>query len=745
MKILLTDGSGLTARQCAVRLGAAGHTVEALTSDPLCLCRFTRHVARLHRAPTYGTDPLGWLDAALGAYGSGRFDVLFPTQEQVAVLSWAKSRLDAAGVATVVPPFAALSAVWDKVAASTTLHRLGLPQPPWAAGLEGWDRFPAFVKDVVGTASVGVHRVESRAELELVAAGRKVLVQAAVDGPVAMCQSVFDAGSLVAFHANERIAEGAGGGASHKRSISLPEVRWCLEILGRDLHWHGALSADVILGGDGPVFIDINPRLVEPQNAYLAGVDLVASMMALATGNHPVRQAGSEPGVSTHQLLLAVLGAAQHRRGRRGVVAELVRAASRSGHYLGSSEELTPITHDMRSALPVAMAAAATLAVPTSWKRFTAGSVANYVLTAEGWQDILGAGPPVRCPGSPSPASPCPGPAPRPAGPSGGGNRSRRGRASRTAALMAVQRGLESARSPRERLFVDPFARSFLPPAWRAALSASRWGAVRAGVEAAYDFAGGPGPRASAIARTRLIDDLVKEFAPTVAQVVLLGAGFDARPYRLRCLARPQVFEVDQVGTQGAKRAALTRAGVSDAGVVFVGVDFEVDDLAEALAQAGYATDKPALFVWEGVTQYLSAMAVDQTLAVIGKIAQAGGRLIFTYVDEEALRAPAKFPGAAKWLRGVEKRGEPWIFGLSPTEVPEWLAARGFTLTGDLSTADAGSRYFPPMGRPERGSGLYRIATAVIGPEAQPGRRSEDVAGTVLAAHAGSATVAQKG
>lgn len=105
---------------------------------------------------------------------------------------------------------------------------------------------------------------------------------------------------------------------------------------------------------------------------------------------------------------------------------------------------------------------------------------------------------------------------------------------------------------------------------------------------------------------------------------------------------------------------------------------------------------------------------MDNTLAAIHKIAGAGGRLVFTYVDREALRSPTRFPEAARWLRGVSKRGEPWVFGLSPEELPDFLAARGFTLEEDLSTADAGIRYFLPLGRRERGSGLYRIATAIV-------------------------------
>jgi len=59
MRALLSDGSGLTARQGATRLAAGGHHVEVLSPDPLCLCRFTRYVSRVHRVPAYGADPFG--------------------------------------------------------------------------------------------------------------------------------------------------------------------------------------------------------------------------------------------------------------------------------------------------------------------------------------------------------------------------------------------------------------------------------------------------------------------------------------------------------------------------------------------------------------------------------------------------------------------------------------------------------------------------------------------------------------
>ncbi|MEV0386728.1 hypothetical protein [Nonomuraea sp. NPDC050643] len=395
MRILLSDGSGLTSRQCAALLSRAGHVVEALSPDPLCICAFTRHVRRVHRVPAFGDDPFGWLEAALAAYTTGDFDVLLPTQEQVAVLSRAADRLQGLGVATAVPPFAALAMVQDKVSAFATLDRLGLPQPPsaiitsaqeWAA----WHDFPAYLKTPIGTATSGVRRLDGPGDLSDPGwpAEDGLLVQREVPGPLVMVQSVFAAGELVAFHTCLRTGQGARGGASHKRGVELPAVREHVRELGGALGWHGALSADVILGEQGPVFIDINPRLVEPMNALLSGVDLVSPLLHLARGRPPTPQPPGTPGVATHQLLLAVLGAAQHSERRSAVLGEFVAATLHRRGYAHSKEELTA-GFDSRSALLLALALGATLARPASWRWFASGSVAAYALSPAGWRHIL--------------------------------------------------------------------------------------------------------------------------------------------------------------------------------------------------------------------------------------------------------------------------------------------------------------------------------------------------------------------
>lgn len=426
MKILLSDGSGLTARQVAGRLAKSGHDVEVLSPDRLCLCRLTRHVRRVHLVPGYGADPLGWLDAALAEYRTGGFDVLFPTQEQVAVLSHSAGRLASEGIRTAVPPFEALRAVQDKVSASATLGALGIPQPTTAFlgsadDLRTWPSLPVYVKTPIGTATSGVRRIDSAAALRscaaefeaagvfaggaAAAAAGGVIAQEPAAGPLVMVQSVFARGEMVAAHANLRVREGARGGASHKRSLDEPAVVVKhLEALGRAIRWHGALSADAILTDAGPVFIDINPRLVEPGNAWRSGVDLVGALLDVARGDVPPAQPSGRPGVATHQLLLAVLGAGAEGRGRRGLLAEIWAALTHAGLYRGSTEELTPARGDPRAVLPILVAAATMLVRPAAWHRIASGSVADYALTPAGWDSLLST-PPVAPAGAPHAAT----------------------------------------------------------------------------------------------------------------------------------------------------------------------------------------------------------------------------------------------------------------------------------------------------------------------------------------------------
>jgi methyltransferase (TIGR00027 family) len=287
-------------------------------------------------------------------------------------------------------------------------------------------------------------------------------------------------------------------------------------------------------------------------------------------------------------------------------------------------------------------------------------------------------------------------------------------RASFTAETVALMRALETHRGPGRRLFADPYAEPFTRGRLRLLARWSRVPLVGGGAAWVYDRFAGPGPRASAVARTRFIDDIVSHAAATVDQLVLLGAGFDTRAHRLPAVRRLTTYEVDHPATQARKRAIVANEGLDTSSVVSVPVDFEHDRLDDALLGAGFDASRRTVFVWEGVTNYLTEDAVSATLAAIHRLAAPGSMLVFTYVDAGVLDGTRSYPEATRWLRNVRRAGEPWTFGLRPEAVGTFLQARGFALVTDVSTRDADGGRFAALGRRDRGSELYHVVVAEV-------------------------------
>jgi methyltransferase (TIGR00027 family) len=195
---------------------------------------------------------------------------------------------------------------------------------------------------------------------------------------------------------------------------------------------------------------------------------------------------------------------------------------------------------------------------------------------------------------------------------------------------MAFIRTLETLRPARKRLFSDALAAVFLRPSLKLALQVARLPVIGQGLPIYMDRRW-PGARSSGVARTRLIDDLMIEaFTNGFEQVVILGAGFDARAHRLPHPAAIRFFEVDQPSTPQAKRCLLEkRFGELPSHVAFVEVDFNRQGLGPTLEHAGFRPQQAAFFLWEGVTNYLTEEAVDATLRRVGGCA-AGSQLAFT-------------------------------------------------------------------------------------------------------------------
>ena len=272
-RILLSEGSSLSAREAITALGLAGHAVEVVTSSRLCLGRFSRFVQRVHRVPASGADPFSYLSAVLDVVGRRHIDVLLPTHEQAYLFAAARHRLPT-GLGVALADFTAFEEVQNKARFSTLLCRLGVPQPDTQLVSSAREflterPYPFFVKQTFGTASIGVWRVDNKEQrdrlLQEIEERRDftegLLLQAMASGPLERAQAIFDHGRLVICHAYRQLVEGPGGGDVLKVSVHRPEARELVARIGSALSWHGAISFDYVLeGGIGPPqFIDANP------------------------------------------------------------------------------------------------------------------------------------------------------------------------------------------------------------------------------------------------------------------------------------------------------------------------------------------------------------------------------------------------------------------------------------------------------------------------------------------------------
>jgi methyltransferase (TIGR00027 family) len=284
-----------------------------------------------------------------------------------------------------------------------------------------------------------------------------------------------------------------------------------------------------------------------------------------------------------------------------------------------------------------------------------------------------------------------------------------------TAESMALFRALESAAPSGRRLFSDPLAAFFLQPSRHlAARAAERLPWLRTALIRFVDRRWA-GARASAVARTCFIDRLLGEaLVADIDQVVILGAGFDSRAYRIPGMERVRVFEIDRREIQQAKCECLRkRLSGWPPHVTFVEIDFLRQSLFDVLASAGFAISRPAFFLWEGVTNYLDSAAVDSTLRFMGTCA-SGSDVVFTYVHRALLDGSGEFVLSSNVRRLLQHAREPWTFGFYPAELRPYLHERGLELMRDLDAIEYGALCIGAGRDAMKGYEFYHLAAAKV-------------------------------
>jgi methyltransferase (TIGR00027 family) len=286
----------------------------------------------------------------------------------------------------------------------------------------------------------------------------------------------------------------------------------------------------------------------------------------------------------------------------------------------------------------------------------------------------------------------------------------RKSQSSMTAIGIAIVRAIESEKPAADRICYDPYARQFV--------SGFLFHFVRFFDRLGYSERKGPGVMGFLTARERHIDEYLNTcLANGVQQVVILGAGYDARAYRFEEFKHGvKVFEVDHPATQQAKLKRLAKIfGEVPAHVTYIPIDFNTQTLEQRLPECGYDEHARTLFIWQGVTQYLSLEAVDSTLSLVVKQSAPGSSIIFDYMYTSLLDGTVQRGEVNKMRRDRWMSNEVLAFGFPGGSITAFLEQHGFTQVLDANYRYLHDAYFTGANAHRTVADGYAIASAVVG------------------------------
>jgi len=406
VRVLLCEGSSMSARETVSALGPLGYELAICDPNPMCLTRFSKFVRKYHRCPSLGRDPLGYRDFILNLLAKEDYDVLLPVHEQAFLFARiSKSLRGKVGLA--ITAFDRFRMLQSKVLFLKLLEQLSIPFPQTSFYRSGEElakhtAFPCYIKTDYGTASSGVWKVENHRELTRVVSilksrsvfnGRNsVIAQKAAPGRFEIVYACFDQGTLIAAHACQRLMEGARGSSSVKVGVDRPIVTRHLQEIGNFLAWHGSLALDYFYdeASDTPYYIDASPRLVEPMNAVINGINIpeVQVMLSLAQGYGQPNHCSKH--LKTHMTMLSLLGLAERGASRRELLHEFISAIFKRGIYSNSVEELSSTKIDILSMVPLLFVFIQLLLNPGLAVSMSEKAVADYALTESSMSIIEG-------------------------------------------------------------------------------------------------------------------------------------------------------------------------------------------------------------------------------------------------------------------------------------------------------------------------------------------------------------------
>lgn len=215
-------------------------------------------------------------------------------------------------------------------------------------------------------------------------------------------------------------------------------------------------------------------------------------------------------------------------------------------------------------------------------------------------------------------------------------------------------------------------------------------------------------------ARTRHLDDQMMDFSRRGGRdIVLVGAGYDMRPFRLKLPQGTRVYELDFPAVLADRQRRLDECGVKDVmGIerIQVPIDLRATTVSEAM-KGRVDFSLPVFIAWEGMSMYFEEEGVRDVLdGMAPLLGNPESRLWADFVTKQAIVNSTILPEVDAFMRGMQLLGEPFVFGSD--SLKSFMESNKFTC---LEIAPS-SRYFASQPDPVYSVYNFCVATAAIAP-----------------------------
>jgi methyltransferase (TIGR00027 family) len=281
-----------------------------------------------------------------------------------------------------------------------------------------------------------------------------------------------------------------------------------------------------------------------------------------------------------------------------------------------------------------------------------------------------------------------------------------------TAESLALVRAKESGLKSDERICYDPYAIKFVNPELLqiyTKMSPDTMQKMQDSYENQF-----PGHKNALVARVRFFDDQVKmSISKGFTQIVIFGAGYDTRAYRIDGITKVRVFEIDLPVIQDRKKSKIKDIfGSLPNHVTYIPVDLSINPLEKAFIGTAFDYNQKTLYLMEGLILYIPPKQVKELFSSIISLSAQGSGILFDSMDEGIIDGSDLSSYALNLRNQMSRLGEPFAFGIRKGEEEKYMTEVGFKNVRVVTKEEYYKQYFTGVNKSRNVSEIFNFVYA---------------------------------